>query len=157
MNNQEQLQFKQEKFTDNLIIEFFKILNNNHNLTQYLAFGHKFSPVRLKDFKQPAFVLKKVLTTNFNVYTCVDAGHVYDDYSVGHSKTNEERSLLAQKKITKLVNELQRFLKMSKNPKFNSLKVDNVTKEYPLVLTKRDSSDEGDDYFGVELFLKIHW
>ena len=149
---------KGPKWAKDEVYKFFDMLNKNPNIYKKLAnkdFNQKINPIRLKDFKYPENVKQKVVSTDFNAYTIIDAGHVYDDYGKQRAKTTDERIALAKKKLSELVKAIENTIAKSSNPMFKCIGVKVLNKDFDIVRTYEDPYDDGDDYFGLEVFLKF--
>lgn len=145
------------KYTNEQIKNLFDLINSDRTITNKLAYGSReVFPLRITDMVPANQTLAKEATTKeFNTIFYVGAGHVYDTFGQEHGKSDEDRIEEAKSDIDYIVKQIQRICKTSKDPLYNKLKVENVTKKYRVVRTHRDYGDDGDDHFGVEVYLKI--
>ena len=159
-NNKEKIT-QNSKWIDSEISDFFYFLNSNVKITHFLVNkGHipAITPFRFKQCRYPAETAKKVIDTNFNAYAIIDAGHIYDDYGKSHAKSYDERLLLAKNKIPLFIAEIEKTINRSNNEMFRRIGVKVLNSEnIELIRTYEDGTDEGDDHYGLEVYLKFYY
>ena len=142
---------KNVKFSNRQILDFFDFINDVVSLG---VLDNRIRPLKgLSSCKNPEIVKQRVTTPNFNAYACFKAGYVYDAYHENRVRSNEERLEETVPKIEKTLVDIQNAL--DKHKEFNNIKVENVTKKYDIVTTYVDRYDDGNDKFGIEVFLKF--
>ena len=162
MNNEQtkEVIVKGPKWTSDQVNDFFYMLSTSpkiRHLLQSKGYSQQILPFRFDKCKYPEQTKNKVASTNFNAYAIIDAGHVYDDYGKQKAKTMDERIALAKKKLSELIKEIESTIAKSDNELFKRIGVKVLNKDFMIVRTYEDPHDDGDDYFGLEVFLKFYY
>lgn len=149
-------QIKNVKFTDEQINKFFKLINDSE--TKRLIDSGKGSTNEisklngLKSFRNPEKVAAKLIDKNPNGYACFSAGYVYDDWGKETTKTDAERVESTKARIDKLLIHLKHIID---NSEFSNIEPIILNKDFQLCITYQDPYDDGNDYFGVEVYFKF--
>lgn len=152
------INIKKIKFDDQRINKFFNKLNKSKVGTGIYSveFGgyEKFFPITA--IKLNLDELAEIKAIKANVIFMLSAGTKYSGWPK-HVKTDEERIQEAQPKIAQLVIELNQLLNSSDDQLFAMLKCECVNRSYSVCITHRDRGDDGDDNYGIMVFLKFSY
>jgi hypothetical protein len=149
------------KYSNSEIVEFFNMLKNDAKLSNYLPLmcsNPRIGPIRVTDFKTyPKDIVEGLTTDKFNARLYLAGGSVYENWqrSKEDMVTDEMRIERAKKTVPDVLKRIQELIDKADNQLFRNLKVEAVNKDYWLVCVYRDRGDDGDDYYGVPLYLKI--
>ena len=150
---------KRVKFDDQRLNQFFQMLNENKFIRSIASpyFGYQsIYPLTAIKFNNPS-KLNELKAAKANAMMVIDAGHVYDTYPDGPAKTDEQRIQEASPKIEKLYDELNLILDTSTDPLFSQLQAEIVNESYQVTVVKADRGDDGDDQFGIDVYLKFSY
>lgn len=140
------------KFDDAKINRLFDMLNKD-DVVHQCVWWSKLRPISLKNFKNPSAVEADV-KGKFNAYCEIFAGTTYDGaWTTERAPTIAERLDGVKKAVDKLLSRITTLLDSSSE--FNNLKVELMNKELKIIVLKVDNSDDGNDTYGSQLFLKF--
>lgn len=140
-----------KKFKHDEIYDFFDYINDK--VTAPMGWAKRIYMVErcngLSDFKYPDYVKTLVTTPKFNARIILDAGYVYDRMS------DKERIEYVKKTSEKFLKVLKNVLDSSE--KYNNIEAIDVTKKLDIQVTRHDRSDDGNDHFGIGIYLKFRY
>ena len=152
---------KRVKFNSDEINGLFRMLNADEKIKQIRIArkGNMLMPIDVdKSFANPSKVKQQIkVGKRANATITIDAGHVYDDYGNDRVKTDAERTKVAVEKMNELIARINQLLSSSNDPLYSQLEAEAVNKEFDVVRTYVDPYDDGDDWYGLEVFISIHY
>lgn len=151
----DQTQVKNVKFSDEQINKFFKKLNSNTLIRELCHARQELKPVRITDFTKPNEVRRLLKSDKINAMCIINCGSVYENYPK-NPRTDKQRLEDGKKNVQILIDTIEKVITSMTSP-FNMLKVELMNNELTICRTKIDKYDDGNDEYGMEVFLKIHY
>lgn len=147
------------KFSDSRIHNFFQLLKYSFKTSVNLRFyPQTIMPVKAINSIQNENDAKRLRA---NALAYISAGHVYENFRKEPSDpgyvTDEMHIENAKAQAQVLEKELNSFLAGLDDPLFASLKAEVVNDTYKMYITHTDLYDNGDDEYGVKIFLRFSY
>lgn len=141
------------KFASDEVYELFDELQKLKVFEKY-GTKTKLQPIKIDQFNNRSSVANKVTDENFNAYCCINNGNNYETWGRENApRVNYEER--ARERADEALTEINDFFRKSSHPKYSQLEAKLVNKEIDYVITRQDNNDDGREWYGVELFLKI--
>lgn len=132
-----------KKFERDEIYDFFRYVNDE--IAAPMGWAKRVYEIErvngINSYRRPDYIKTLVTTPKFNGAIILDVGYVYDRMS------DKERIEYGKKTSKKLLGVIKNVL--DKSDKYNNIEAIDVTKEYPIMVTRADRGDDGNDYFGI--------
>lgn len=141
------------KFVSDEISELF---NELQKLKVFEKYGTttKIQPLKIDQFRNKVSVASKVTDENFNAYCCINNGHNYETWGRENAE-HVDYEKRAKERVDEALSEINDFFRHSTNPKYSQLEAKLVNKNIDYVIVRKSNNDDGQEWYGVELFLKI--
>lgn len=147
------------KFSSKEITALFDEINSDKQIQKLYGeqrYGYsQLKPVRIEHFDNPAQIRSLVKNEKFNAFACLYVTHVYENFPKASSYSRVDMQKIAEGKVYQFANRISDILEASSSQLYRSLKVEVMNNNIDVVRTYTDMSDDGDDWYGVDVFLKF--
>lgn len=136
--------------------EVYELFDELQKLKVFKKYGTttKLKPLKIDQFRNRVSVASKVTDENFNAYCCINNGDNYETWGRENAEQVDYEKR-AKERADEALSEINNFFRNSTNPKYSQLEAKLVNKEIDYVITRQDNNDDGREWYGVELFMKI--
>jgi hypothetical protein len=143
------------KFASDEVYELFDELQKLKVFEKY-GTTTKLQPMKIDQFRNRSSVANKVTDEDFNAYCCINNGDNYETWGRENAEQVDYEKR-AKERADETLSEINSFFRNSTNSKYSQLEAKLVNRNIDYVIVRQNNNDDGQEWYGVELFMKISY